>query len=510
MDVLFINSGASDKDYFMRYVGPYKIAHWIRKHGYSCQVIDFVSQLTEKQIIAAIEKFITHETKVIAISTTFLCNFTYPWPNNIHRRMPYELWSALTYIKDTHPELKFILGGYKSERTHGYGIFDATVMSYTDASEDIFLEYIDHVIKGGPAPAVKTHWPEQETLLHENHPRPWYYKANNPVYSIELDDFKFTPQDAILHQETLPLDVSRGCIFACKFCQYPHLGKKKLDYIRGMQYIKEELIYNYETFGTFRYWILDDTFNDTEWKLSEFLKVTQELPFKIEYFAYTRADLIYRFPDMAYMLKESGCMGAYHGLESLHLEASSVVGKAWSGKHAREFIPKLYHDIWKKEVPQHLSFIVGLPGEDKTSIEATRDWFIDNQLDSIGFHQLGLYGTDNRNSVYTIQSEFDKNAEKYGYKFISIKAENQELAHDFKVWENDKFNFYEAKALARETNNVLRDYSNVGAWSKVVLRGYGFSWDFLLGTPKSKIPQKYIDNRTAEYFREYYKKLMRL
>ena len=509
MDVLLINSGASPSQ-FMRYVGPYKIAHWIRKHGYSCQVIDFVSQLTERQITLAIEKFVTKETKVIAVSTTFLCGEKHRWPNDKVRNVPYELWASLSYIKKEYPGIQIVLGGYKSERIHGYNIFDATVMSYTEASEDIFLEYLDHIYKGSPPPQSKMHYPEQESASNENLPRPYYYKANNPVYSIELDDFRFTPQDAILDKESLPLDVSRGCIFACKFCQYPHLGKKKLDYVRGMEYIKQELIYNYETFGSTRYWILDDTFNDTEWKLSEFLKITQELPFKIEYFAYTRADLIHRFPDMAYMLKESGCMGAFHGLESLHPGASAVVGKAWSGKHARDFIPKLYHDIWKKEVPQYLSFIVGLPGEDRDSIIATRDWFIENQLDGIGFIGLGLYGNNNKNTHYTIQSEFDKNSEKYGYKFFPIRNETQEFSNDWMMWKNEHFTYPEAEELSNEMLISLDGYNYGRADVKIALRKYGFTWDFLQSTPWSKRPREFIEKRTKELYMEYYKKLMRL
>jgi hypothetical protein len=171
-----------------------------------------------------------------------------------------------------HPNIKFVLGGYSSEHLYGSGLFDATIMSYTDASEDIFVEYLDFLFDKGTEPEFKliTKYFNSAGL-----PRKHYFTAKNKVYSIEVDDFKFTKQHAVLPGEALPLDISRGCIFACRFCNYPHLGKSKTDYIRGMEYVKEELIYNYENFGTTNYMILDDTFNETLVKMDAFYKMVE-------------------------------------------------------------------------------------------------------------------------------------------------------------------------------------------------------------------------------------------
>jgi len=39
-----------------------------------------------------------------------------------------------------------VLGGYMSDRVPSWGVFDATVMSYTSATEDILLEYVSHLV----------------------------------------------------------------------------------------------------------------------------------------------------------------------------------------------------------------------------------------------------------------------------------------------------------------------------------------------------------------------------
>ena len=63
----------------------------------------------------------------------------------------------------------------------------------------------------------------------------------NKTFSIETLGHKFIEQDCILPNETLPLEVSRGCIFKCSFCAFPLNGKTKLDYLRSPEYIKNEL-----------------------------------------------------------------------------------------------------------------------------------------------------------------------------------------------------------------------------------------------------------------------------
>ena len=252
MDVIFWNGGVRWET-LSRYIGPYKVSHWIKKAGYTSQVIDFVDDLSEEQLLSASLKFIDSNTKIIAISMTFISNNLYTWQSGNYARIPEHCVFVLRKIRQSYPNIKFVVGGYMSDRVSGWNIIDATIMSYTTASEDIFLEYLEHLTKGSPKPMgqliLGSFAKNTGITKHRMH----FNKAYEPKYNIEYDDFKFVPEDVILPGEPLPLDVSRGCIFACKFCQYPHLGKKKLDYIRGMDYIEQELRYNYETFGTDKY-----------------------------------------------------------------------------------------------------------------------------------------------------------------------------------------------------------------------------------------------------------------
>jgi radical SAM superfamily enzyme YgiQ (UPF0313 family) len=271
-----------------------------------------------------------------------------------------------------------------------------------------------------------------------------------------------------------------------------------------MQHIEQELIYNYETFGTDKYYLLDDTFNDTVYKMQEFYNMTQRLPFKIRYVGYIRADLIDRFPDMAYLLQESGSFGAFFGIESLHPEASKVIAKGWSGSHAREYIPKLYHDIWKGQIPVHTSFIVGLPKETPASIQSTVDWFIENKLHSAVFNILNLWSENNRNSRNSIRSEFEKNCEKYGFTFITSPKSGAE------IWKNDIWDKDSATIVAIDAKNQLAGISRTPMWRGPGLLWYGFSEEQVLNTPESQWDWKAISSTTDRLIDQYYAQLLSL
>lgn len=498
MDVIFWNGGIA-WSMLARSIGPYKIAHWLRKHKYDCQVIDFIDKLNKDQLYNVTKKFINKDTKILAISTTFICSNLYKWESGNLERIPEYCVQVLQKIKKDFPTLKIVIGGYMSDRISGWGVVDTSIMNYTGSSEEIFLEYLESLYGQKEPPigtTIFTNWDLK------NVSRMHYDTARNKNYNIEKDDFKFTKQDCILPGEPLPLDISRGCIFACRFCQYTHLGKKKLDYIRGMEYIEEELRHNYENWGTTNYYMLDDTFNDTEVKIQTFYNMTQRLPFKISFSAYLRADLIHRYPDMAHLLQESGLFGAYHGIETFHPSASKLIGKGWSGKYAKDYIPKLFHDIWKKQIAMSTSFIVGITGDTSKNVEETKQWFIDNKLHSIEFSHLGLFGTKNSKSKYTVHSEFDKNAEKYGFIFTS----NENEGH--REWKNDNWTSKSAHALASQMKEQVKPYNKISNFGAQSLLWYGYSKKYILDTLLADIPWNIIKDQSNEKYQQYYSQLM--
>jgi len=458
-------------------------------------VIDFVEDMPEETLYTVTKRFINKKTLVLGISTTFFIDNGHTKRNGLW--ITDAMINVIKKIKQEYPDIKIVSGGQMAEKLPSLGIIDATIMSYTTASEEILLEYLNHLSRGGDPP-------ESEPNIDGRIDRPIYNKAKNPIYNIEVDDFMWSKQDAILFGEPLPLDLSRGCIFACKFCQFPHIGKKKLDYIRGMDYVKEELIHNYKNFGTTSYFLLDDTFNDTETKVKAFHSMVKSLPFKINFTTYLRADLIHRFPDTAYYLKDTGLYGAFFGIESLHPSASKLVGKAWSGKHGREYIPKLYHDIWNKKVPIHTNFIVGITGEPIESVYNTADWFIQNELHSIYFERLAIFGLGN-DKAFSIKSEFDRNTEKYGYTIL--ETPNNII---FPNWKNDIWTRESGTFHKSELNKKVNPYNKIGVWGIPTLMWYGISKEEIENKVRKDFDNTFFFDIHQQKMNEYIKTLLTL
>lgn len=447
MEVILWNGGPNYNEYIMyRTLGPYKIAHTTRKAGYSAQVIDFVNFLSYEDLLKCTEKFISKETKVLGIGTNFIVE---------QHQLPDHIVSVLNLIGEKYPWVRIVVGGWYAKSLTLKNNIEVPFCIINEYGEDIFLDLLNHYIN-------KTEEPPYSISLKFGKIVKVYFKSRNPQYNIETDDFMFTDNDAIMPNETLPLEISRGCIFKCKFCNHLLLGRGKLDYLRNFELVKNELMNNYEKWGVKNYYIICDTFNDTEFKIKEWHKMVSSLPFKIKYTAYLRADLLDKFPDSPYLLKDSGLFTAFHGIETLTPESAMVIGKGWSGKRAKDYIPELYHNIWNKEVYQTVSCIVGLPADTRDTFEDFLNWFESNDLYHLAVHPLGI----NNNSLNKNLSEFDKNSEKYGYRFLEKDRPW--------IWSNDYWNLEDAEEFIKsKLPRIGKLSSPFGSWNIMSLIQHG-------------------------------------
>ena len=411
MDVIILTSGplsSGPTKFLYRYIGPYKIAHFCRNYGYDVQVIDFVNFMSEEQLYYYITKFIVSDTAIIALSCTFLFYKLYAGgaSKNDMLLWPEHLLAALQRIKAEYPNVHIVLGGYNCNLVVGHDIVDSAIMNY---GEDIFLELVEHLKLGSDEPEY-----QMASIGDSNEMRKIYNKSKKIRHDIQIDSHVFYNNDCIMPQEVLPIEISRGCIFSCKFCHHLLLGRGKMDYLRSFECIRAEIMENYNKWKITSYYVICDTFNDTLEKMQKWHDMIMSLPFKIKYTCYLRADLIERFPEQAHILQQTGLYSAFHGLESFGQQASYTIGKAWSGKKAKEYIPRLYHDIWGDQVKQVNGFIIGLPGDTRETIKDTINWYKENDLYGIVLEPLNL--SNNKHSLARF-SEFEKNYEKYDYKF---------------------------------------------------------------------------------------------
>ncbi len=477
--------------FFQRSLGAYQLAHFLREHGYSVQVIDFTDYMSGEELLSTTKQFVSEKTLAIGISTTFYTvnDTKNKFINNDNDKyefstLPENILSTINHLKEEFPQLKIVAGGAKSEAASNIPVIDTVIHGY---AEDRFLDYLNNLPTNSKHKKAKTFQIQSENSC----PRVISTDPLNKLFSIEKLSHRFTKQDCILPGETLPLEVSRGCIFKCSFCAFPLNGKSKLDYLRDPELIKDELIHNYENFGTTNYFLSDDTFNDSTEKLYRLHKVITSLPFKINFVTYLRLDLLNAHKEQISLLKEMGLASPFFGIESLNQKSASVIGKGMNVDKSKEFLLDLYYNHWKEEIPITCSFIIGLPYETKETIQNTYDWVRNTPINSI-FFPLAL----THKSFY--KSEFDTNHAKYGYT----------MDVDTGYWENENFTFKEATDLAESYNQeLMRKNDYPSSWFLITLLNHGYTLEEAKKTQNSQLNYNRILREKVKNIKVYKQKL---
>ena len=435
---------------WQRSIGAYQVAHHCRKNDITCQVIDFVDLFELDDLENIILSFVTDKTLAIGVSTTFFykADTTEKFIDKnqkVDEIISPELRELLVKVKSKFPNLKFIGGGASSYKLEEDLLFDVIFHGY---SEQSVVEYIQE-LKGLKK---KKLYPKKQNQI--------IIDGMLSHFDIQTLDHRWSISDCVLSSETLPIEISRGCIFKCNFCSYPLNGKKKFDYLRDPELIKDELIYNYENFRTTNYFFTDDTFNDSTQKLENLHKILTQLPFKIKFTTYLRIDLIHAHKEQIQLLKEMGLGSCFFGIETLNHESGKIIGKGMRPELVKEFLLELHNDHWYSEIPFTCSFIIGLPKEDKASIINTHTWIRTTPFNDLWFPLFIRKG-----EKYYYYSEFETNYEKYGYKL-----------DDQGYWYNDIMNFQEALVLSEEFNSVGLYYdSKPSSWILFGLLSYGLT-----------------------------------
>lgn len=470
MQVVLLTTN-TDPNRQVRYLGPYQIAWWLRTNGFSTQVLEFLYFMTSEQRLALFKKFITSETKIVGYAP--FCMLESP-QKLVKGEQP--IFDILNEIKDNFPWVKIVAGGQwvRGWLTYGHKKINFKLDAIFDGeAEHSFLEYCNHIFKGTPPPMF-TLGPGLNKI----------YKTGT-IYGIQSCNMTFAENDFILPGESLPLEFSRGCIFKCKFCQYPHIGKDKDDFNKDMANIRESLISNYERFGTVAYHITDDTLNAHRERTKQFHAMTKQLPFNIEFIGYVRMDLLSIWPEQLDMLPEAGLTSCHFGIESFDPLSCNMIGKGWGAKNNKAFLTRI-GDEWGDDVIVNVSMIAGLGKETEKDWDDANAWLLASKVHDWNYNKLYL-------APKLGLSEFEKDPEKYGYRFNGP------------YWETDVMTERRALEWCDNNRKQTRHVRIPSVWNYSAVRNLGISRDDILKTSYAEIhelreKEKLTDKMIAEYY----------
>jgi len=485
--------------------GAHKIATHLRNHGYNIETVDYCLSWTQEELELLLDKLISKDTLFLGIGSNLFLDRSH-FDNNIR------------WFKNKYPKIAVILGGNQTLSRSTPGV-DYYVEGYAENAILHLLEYLRGNINKN-----SIHWSANDEGKNLIDALSNYGQVDTKDLSIQ-----YLPSDFLQPEQTLGLETARGCIFKCKFCTYPLIGKSKLDYIRDSATIVRELQQNYDQWGITNYLINEDTFNDSIEKLELLEKAITSLPFKINFTAYARLDLIVAKPHSIELLRNMGMKGVHFGIETFSKDAGKLVGKGFSGQRLKDGL--LW---WKEQTPDistGCSLIVGLPG-DTSDYHAENEWFSDSGVD-YWFWQP-LYITKSQQFVYS--SEFSKDYNKYGLEIMSdseVSAEvrnlwkleykftknshpfsyrpylNENFRNKVNYWKDIKSgqNYFTALKLSCELNQSVKN-QRVSPWTMFDYVSLGYkieeirTWGKHIPAPPVHEIKIQADNRINEYKRK--------
>jgi hypothetical protein len=384
---------------YQKSLGPYLISSALAAQGYSTEVVN-MSYMTWDQLWARVEPLLDQDTLWVGVSTTFavrglfgLMTLKSDWR---------QIMQFMARVRTVSPKCQFAAGGYFSGvwTRLGWWVFK-------NHSDESIVAWTDHLAGRNPL------WTHTNRIIEGNH---------NVLFKSRVHTWRGVTQG-----EALPLEISRGCRFKCAFCRFSLNGRAKNDYLRDPQCIRAELEANYAQWGTTRYTLADDTFNESTEKLESIWLAVKDLKFRVKFSAYIRVDLLESHPEQIQLLRNLGIENAMFGIESLNPRNGPIIGKARDPQRTIDFIAELRTQHWPG-VGLHIGFILGLPWDRPESSGAElADWAVSDQcpLHSVSIESLNIIRPAWRKfwSENNTLSLFDADAEKYGYLWLDPREQ---------------------------------------------------------------------------------------
>lgn len=492
--------------YHVKPLGAYSLATTLRNNGYSTLVVDhFARYVRNPELLRdVILRAVGHNTIAIGFSSTFFSdklpdevnfdswsNFREAW-TEAYCGGEHEISLLQKIIKNKYPNIKFIYGGHGAQRelflTETKVKLDYIVKGYADTS---FIKLLKHIESNTPVDTKNING----TYIIED-------KFFPDTFNFSKHATVYQPHDVVLSGEVLPIETNRGCMYNCTFCDFPLRGRKRnnSDYHTTEENLYQSFVDNYNKYKVTKYSIVDDTFNETTDKLRMFNKTVKKTNIPLEFSAWARLDLIGNDFEQIDLLIDSGVKSLWFGIESLNDQSLHAIRKKYSG----DFTKKTLLEIRKRAGPDfriYASFILGLPGETKETIDEWMHWVIhESPIDFIEVRGLNIL--DNQRSW---PSSFAQNPKKFGYTILSDEK------YRIRPWKTETMTFDEATQIAKYYNDLLWNTgrNKLASFDLFGIMNHGYSFEELKDIPVNNLPFDNIVQRGKEMFDRYHVELIR-
>lgn len=459
-----------------RSTGSHRVATLMRTRGVNVEVVDFFNSWTDNELVALLNKFPKIDFIGFGLGLSILDRD--------------KINLLISNARKLHPAIKVIAGGSNVLDNQYIGI-DLFFKGFTEGAIDDIIEYLKTGEYGLlPVETIETHGVKE--VVNCTH----HYEK----FDLSLLNTEYLDSDYIHPNEALPIEFSRGCIFKCKFCNYPLLGKNPNDmsYFKKEENLLRELTTNYEKFKTLHYFVLDDTFNERTDKIEMMLRIRDKSKLDLSFVGFNRIELLARKKEQIPLLKDLNFIGFHFGLESLNFPSAKSIGKGIQLTEILSTIDRL-RTVYDDKLAITSNILIGLPHETRDTINAAIPMYSDELA---GIDRVTFSGLVITNQTHG-ESEFFKNPEKYGY---NILPENDGS------WTSEHWSSKECEQLAKKLEDKLK-YSKrtrLGPFMATGLQSLGF--DFLSAAKHTFMgfPWQTVNERAKQFRANYLNNLKSL
>lgn len=445
---------------FGRDAGAYTVASRLRENGFSVQVIDFFSFMTEELMSVIVDLYVGDTTLFVGFSSTHITTslpgdkkFVYQKNNRTKENNSWNVYfpfepsaveKLFRIIKVKNVKIKVLVGGQKVIQKQALQKQYPGVDIWLAGAADVSVVEVAKKIKNGES-------------------------VPNKVYEWDFGKFKdfststilWDDRDFLFPDEALPLEVSRNCPMNCSFCDFPK--KKRGQLTLAGEALRKTLLRNFEKFGTTRYFLTDPLVNESPQKMKMIYDIFTSLPFKIQWSGFIRLDLLEYFPEMISMLKESGAVGLQFGIESNNDVALKKIGKSLPFSKVEKLLVKL-RDLWGSEVALSSGFVLGLPGDTRGTITELFDWLeTSNLLHYFEITPLFIGHYNKSREPILHFSSIQKNPMKWGYE---VGQDIDSMGRLVENWVQ-----VETKLSKFDCIELLENFQSSPAWNRRIIAG---------------------------------------
>jgi anaerobic magnesium-protoporphyrin IX monomethyl ester cyclase len=333
-------------------LGPLYIVSVLEKRGYRVDFRDYLTRsasgVSDPTSPESIRAFLADSADILGISC-------------VGSLLP-AILLALERLKQAAPQKRVILGGIGAsgvaeELLRAFPSVDIIVKGEGEAT---IVELADVLLKGGDLDMVEGISFRRGDEVKTNPPRPRIKSLNGlpfPAYHrLDFDDYS-----------VIPLTTSRGCPFACTFCDVaPFWGQQNRK--RSLANVMKEIELLVEGCGQRRIELVDDTFTVDRRRVLRFCQLLKERGWGLSWSCFARIDTMDE--EMMAAMADSGCELTFYGLESGSDRLLTKIRKTFTRQQAEQVVAQSvnYFQVMA-------SLIWGFPFETMADFYETVDLF---------------------------------------------------------------------------------------------------------------------------------------